>query len=356
MNSSVVDVMNISSFEEVSKILGWLNNEAIDRRKIRLKAESTIHREPYDVILWKLIGLILTDGDFSDLLKRHRSISFGGLSYNTAMAVISTLIQIVDILTIGVIYGEKSMYYRIYLPVSSSSRYLKHDVVHYINELDKNPNDILSNLNMKQLAALLAGIIDGDGFFGKSSTYISISFNPSSMKGKIINNIISFLERQKYIILGKYYHKPKYENTFSFTNFEFAKKCLKYVYHAKKRERMQNYIINYIRNYICPFSISELREILNIASSMYINYRKPPRKSKVLVIYIHAHDFNRISYIWNNKDLQLKPLPIHNGNRIMVKITEKCKERIRKAIDNENTTNSKFIKIIKEFIRINGHD
>ncbi len=356
MDSRAVDTVNISSFEEIGKTLDLLNNKVINRRKVRLKAGSTIHRGRYDVILWKLIGLILTDGDLSDLLKRYRSISFGGLSRNTAIAVISTLIRIVDVLTVGVIYRDKSMYYRIYLPVSSSLKYLIHDIIYYINELEMNHIDILSNIRMKQLAALLAGIIDGDGYFGKSSTYISISFNSSSVKGEIINRIISFLQKQRYITLGKYYHKPKYEITFSFTNPEFAKKCLEYVYHAKRRKRMQNYVINYMRNYVCPFSASELREILNVASSMYINHRKPPRKSKVLVIYIYARDFNRISHLWGDGDLQPKPLPIHNGNRVMIKITEKCKQRLRKAVDNENTINNKFIKIIKEFIEMNKHD
>ena len=75
MDSRAVDKVNISSFEEIGKTLDLLNNKVINRRKVRLKAGSTIHRGRYDVILWKLIGLILTDGDLSDLLKRYRSIS-----------------------------------------------------------------------------------------------------------------------------------------------------------------------------------------------------------------------------------------------------------------------------------------
>ncbi len=346
-----IETIRISDLSKINEILYSLNANTSSHRRFRLQALSIIQRKQRNAILWKTIGLILTDGDFSNLIKQRGPIAFRGLSYDTAVAVIMTLVQIVESITIWLSNIEGRTYYNVIVPSSNNSNILKQEIIYILTKLDITPDEILSKLKLDELAALLSGIIDGDGYFGKPSTYISVSFNISSKKGKIINEIISFLQKQGYIIINKYYHKPKYEATFSFTDLEFMHKCLEYVYHDKRRKRMKRYIVNYMRNYICSFSTLELKQILRIVSSLYIDHRKPPRKSKVLVLYIRTSDFKQIAHLWNNNRLPPEPHPIRNGNRVIIKISEKCKKNLRGVINDNNKLDSKIIETIKEFLK-----
>jgi len=348
-----VKVIVIKDIGEVDKILSSLNKSNVNYKKFVLRGLNNVHREQRNIIFWKTIGLIISDGNFSQLIKGIGSVSFGGLSYDTAVAVVKTLIQIIEKLTLTV-KRKGGIYYNVYIPSINVPNSLKQKIISLLIELDNTPSEVLSELKMEELAALLAGIIDGDGYIGKPSSYLSISFNLSSKKGKIVNEIISYLEKKGYIIISKYYYKPKYEATFKFSSFQFMTKCFKYIYNPKRKKRMEKYITNYIRNYICPFSISELEQILRFTSSAYIDYRKTPRKSKVLVLYIKPSNFEKIAHIWGSEKLPHKPVPIHNKNRIMIKITEKCKENLFQIL-NKGTNNieCKIIKIIKNFLEIN---
>jgi len=284
---------------------------------------NNIDEEKRDPILWKTMGLVLTDGNFSNLISGLVSIYFGGLTYDTAVAVVKTLIQIAKCLIIT-LYGKGKTYYNVYVHSMNDSNKLKHRIASLLIKLDKSASETLSGLQMNELAALLAGIIDGDGYIGKPSSYLSISSNLDNRKGKIIHRIISHLEKTGYITINNYYHRPKYEAIFRFTNLQFMNQCIKYVYHPKRKERMKN-AKNYLRNYICPFLTLELEQILCETSSAYIDHRKAPRRSKVLVLYIKPSNFEKIAYIWDSERSGYKPVPIHSKNRIMIKITEKVK-------------------------------
>ncbi len=346
-------IVKINRINDIEKIPSSFNNGK-DYEKILLQGSVTLDEELKKAILWKTIGLILSDGNFSNLIKGHGTIAFRGLSYDTTIAIIKTLIQIVKSITLRVkIDKENRIYYDVTVPPTRCFKDLRYRVVSILIKLDTAPDNVLSRLKLNELAALLAGIIDGDGYIGKPSTYISISFNINSRKGKIINNILSFLEKKQYIVVNKYYREPKYEATFRFLNFQFLHKCHEYVYHSKRRKRMENYMLNYARAYICPFSIFELKQILRNTSSAYIDYRKPPRKSKVLVLYIWRHDFEKIAYMWNKDHLSYKPRPIISKNRIMIKITEKCKENLFRLIDETDADiKDKIIEKIRDFLGI----
>ncbi|OYT40568.1 MAG: hypothetical protein B6U89_01815 [Desulfurococcales archaeon ex4484_58] len=346
-------IVKINRINDIEKILSSFNNKK-DNEKILLRGSVILNEELKKTISWKTIGLILSDGNFSNLIKGYGTIAFRGLSYDTAIAIIKTLIQIVRSITLRAKIGKGNrIYYDVIVPSTRCFKDLRYRIVSLLIKLDTTPDNVLSRLKMDELAALLAGIIDGDGYIGKPSTYISISFNMNSRKGKIINNILSFLEKKQYIIVNKYYREPKYEATFRFLNFRFLHKCLKYVYHNKRRKRMEKYMLDYARAYICPFSIFELKQILRNTSSAYIDYRKPPRNSKVLVLYIQRHDFEKIAYIWNKDHLSYKPRPIISKNRVMIKITEKCKENLFKLINEANADiEDKIIEKIRDFLGI----
>ena len=346
-----VKVINVRNVNEVNKILLSLNKFSHNYKKLILHGLNNVNNEERNVILWKTIGLVLSDGNFSNLIKGIDSISFRGLTYDTAVAVVKTLIQIVKSLTIS-IDRKRRIYYNVYAHSMSDSNNLKQRITSLLIKLDTSVFETLSELKMNELAALLAGIIDGDGYIGKPSSYFSISFNLDSRKGKIIYGIISYLEKLVYITINKHYHQPKYEAIFKFSNFQFMTQCFKYIYSPKKERRMKKYIMNYVRNYACPFSTLELEQILHKATSVYIDYRKVPRKSKVLVLYIKPSNFEKIAHIWNTGLFEYKPVPIRNENRIMIKITEKCKENLYQIL-NKDTCNieDRIIKIIKKFLR-----
>jgi len=54
----------------------------------------TKHRYADDTWLWKLIGLLITDGSLANLTKGSSIISFRGLNKDTAYAVFGTLVKV----------------------------------------------------------------------------------------------------------------------------------------------------------------------------------------------------------------------------------------------------------------------
>lgn len=135
---------------------------------------------------------------------------------------------------------------------------------------------------------------------------------------------------------------------------DFARNCLELVFHPTRRARLQRYLLNWAKNYECGFTVKELQRLITAASSAYIQRRKEPRRSKVLVLYLQREAFDKVRALWLGGQSKLKPRPIVSHNRVMVKIAEKCRDSLREAIDilthSRNLEKVAVIDKIKKFI------
>ena len=329
-------IIKLSSLDEdtILNVLNTMNNSG---KSIILTYSHQCH-ESSDVYayIFKCLGLILSDDNVSALLKGYKMINFRCITKYTAYAVIKSFIPLCPYVRVRIQgCGIIDDYFSISILNKSSFAKKRNMLLKLLRSLAEESLTTLTKLKLHYLSALFAGLIDGDGYIGRMKGYHAISYARNSVKGNVIESILTFLSNKEFIKCNKYRNKPQYECTFRFTDFGFAKSCLEYVYHPKRRSRLLEYIRNYIKNYMCCFTRKELRLILTTASSAYIDQRKSPRHSKILVIYIDKEDFNRIKDIWkgySNSLQDIKPKPIMVKNRIMLKIAEKCKNELGKAI------------------------
>ena len=305
---------------------------------------------------WKTVGLLITDGEFSYTLRKNKAILlFTGLALDTAIAIVKTLLQLSDEIIIKVLVKRRkvkqTLYYRVRVLLRKSSKEIssiRKDMYLYIRKLLQDPVSVLSRLDKDELCALFAGIIDGDGHIGKS--YISVSYEIKTLKGRLIHRILDYLHNNGYIKASEYTPKKR-ERFFTIKNYSFLTRLQRLVYHPSRHRKLKLYFSNYSKNYICGFSIEELRQLLSIAKSVYIDFRKPPRTSKVLVVYIGKDDFVKVKHIWLNAEF--KPKPIINNKRIMIKLTTKCSEELSKILEIETVQQgikSKIMSSIRDYL------
>ncbi len=328
-------IIYLTSLDSVKKLLSNLNEND------HIVFSHKFNLDPYIKRLhfWKTLGLLVTDGEFRlTLRKKKATLFFSGLALNTSIAVVKTLLQLSDQIIIKVIVKRRkpkqTLFYKVRVLIRKSSKYIddiRRDMYLHIRKMLQDPVSILSRLDEDELCALFAGIIDGDGHIGKS--YISVSYEIKTLKGQLIHRILDYLQYKGYVKTGKYVPKKR-ERFLTITSYNFLKKCQRLVYHPSRRRRLKSYLSNYSKNYICGFSIDELKQLLSIANSAYVDFRKPPRTSKVLVLYIRKDDFEKIKHIWLNSNF--KPKPIINNKRIMIKLTTKCSEELSKILQSKS--------------------
>lgn len=345
--------LNILSKEVLMNALEQLgsSNDTI----LTLFHESCCKEESREatMYLWKGLGLILCDGNFSALVKDYRTITFRGVTKCTAIAVMMTFLPLCAYLRVRrhpQSTGSKD-YFNISILSKGIFRKRKNLIIQLLKSLIQHKN-LLNNLDRDYLSALFAGIIDGDGYVGKEGKYLAVTMARGEIKGDTIYSILTYLKRKGFIELGTYRKKPSYEITFKFLNRDFAENCLKLVFHPIREARLARYLRNYAKNYECSFTAEELRLIIMAAHSAYIQKRKAPRKSKVLIMYLTEEALGKIEHIWLN-NFKPKPKPIKNRNRIVVKISEKCKHTLKDALSdflNSPNRDSKVISTIREFI------
>jgi hypothetical protein len=348
----LVKIEYLTDFDYVETLLSSLNENSYIIFSHKLNLSPTIKRLHF----WKTIGLLITDGQFSLTLRKNRAIlAFVCLALDTAIAVAKTLLQLSNEITIKVGVKRRKVeqtlcyYVRVMLRESPRNIYdIRKEMYLYIKRLLQDPVSVLSGLNEDELSALFSGIIDGDGHIGKS--YIAVSYEIKTLKGQLIHRILNYLRDKGYIKAGEYTPKKR-ERFFTATNYSFLKKCQRLVYHPLRRRRLKSYLLNYSKNYVCGFSIEELKQLLSIANSAYIDLRKPPRTSKVLVLYIKKKDFAKVKHTWFNE--MYKPKPIVNDKRIMIKLTTKCSEELFKIMQDKEAQQMikpKIISRIQEYL------
>ena len=354
-------VIKLSSLDEdtILTILNVLNTMNNSDKSIILTYSHCLH-EPGDVYayIFKCLGLILSDGNVSALLKGYKTINFRCITKYTAYAVIRSFIPLCPYIRVRIQgYSITNDYFSISVLSRGSFAKKRNMLLKLLRSLVEEPLSTLTKLKLHYLSALFAGLIDGDGYIGRKKGYHAISYARDGVKGNAIETILTFLSNKGFIKCNKYRGKPQYERTFRFTDFEFVKSCLEYVYHPKRRSRLLEYVRNYIKNYMCGFTLKELELILTAASSAFIDQRKSPRHSRILVIYIDKEDFNRIKYIWkehSNSLQNIKPKPIMVKNRVMIKIAEKCKNELRKAIEQcSDKIDEKVLHKIRQYLTSN---
>jgi len=264
----------------------------------------------------KFLGLLLTDSCLSEYLRKNHTklVCFRGLTLETLHALLTTLPDLVETVEIslnkqnfkrlGSCYFDLKIFLRNYV-----SKSLREAVKHLI----VNPEKYVRNLGFSERAALLAGIIDGDGYVGKPGGYIAISFNMSSEKGRVIYRILHSLKELGYITTGKYRSKPHYEQQIRFVNLTFLEETMKFIFHKKRRIRLLRYYENLKQIYECKYSVKELKDLLAKAYSAYVDFRYSERRTApILVIYLRNEE----------------------GNRVMKKISQKCKKKLEALLYN----------------------
>ena len=296
-------------------------------------AQETPQEE--SIFLYKLQGLIISDGDFSRYVKSSkRTISFRGLTAETARMIIATVINVAELIEVRLSrqnmlkYGKRYFTVKVLLKTSYSKKIRDH-----INNLMMNARHFINSLSMKEKAALLAGLLDGDGYVGKEGGYVSISYSENTVKGKIIKQILDSLDEREYIRKGKYRGKPHYEQVIRFNNQKFMYNVINMVFHERRRKRLMKYYMDYLRVYECRYSVKELKQLLEKASSAYIDHRiSEGRNAAVLVLYIYT---------------------VRDGRRIRkpIKIPSKCKENMARILNARNIAiNNAVAETVKRYL------
>jgi len=285
--------------------------------------------------LWKSIGLVLCDGNLSALIGGYKTITFRGITKETSIAVIMTFLPLRAYLRVRIYpqSREKKRYFGISVLSKGTFRKQRNSLLQLLHALVSQQFD-LRNLDSTYISALLAGLIDGDGYVGKEGKYLAVSVaKGESVKGSTIYSILTHAEERGYIVLGTYRGKPNYEVSFRFLKIDFARDCLELVFHPTRRARLQRYLLNWVKNYECGFTVGELQRLITAASSAYIQRRKEPRRSKVLVLYLQREAFDKVRTLWLSEHSELKPRPIVSHKRVIIKIAEKCRDSLREATD-----------------------
>jgi len=347
-----VIIRYLTDLEQIESILHNLR----ENDSIIISYKANVDPFIKNLHFWKIIGLLITDGQFKQTLREKKAVlNFTSLSFNTAIAVVKTLLQldkdIVISIKVKLRKDMRRLMYIVRLLIRKSNRDIynvRNKIFIYINELLRDPEFVLSNLDKNELCAFFSGLIDGDGHVGKA--YTTISYDLKTLKGLLVHRILDYFHNHGFIRIYKYDPKKR-EMFFTFADYDFLYRCQKMIYHPRRRRKLEYYLINYSKNYVCGFSTEELKQLLITTKSAYIDYRKPPRTSRVLVLYIDKDDFNKVKHIWSTE--KFRPRPIVNNNRIMIKLTAKCLEElsnIMKNIEFQKKLDPKIISCIKKYL------
>jgi len=341
-------IVDSSTKDSLIRLLDTLENSRSIR--ITLSCYSPISHNLDKAYVWKCLGLTISDGNFSALLKGYKTISFRGVTKYTAYSIIRSFLLLYAPINVRLMKNKARKEKYFYLSISSKRGNLVNYLLDILKRLVDNPRLLLCDLNLECLAALFSGLMDGDGYISEETGYQSISYKRDSRKGFVVSVILEYLSSKGLIKSMRYYGKPKYEHVFRFTNPKFLELCLKYIYHPLRSQRLFRYFKNYVRNYSCSFTIDELKIILGKASSAYIDWRRD-RRSKVLVVYIDRSDFDVIKHLWLNNSY--KPKPIILNHRVLIKITEKCTRELTILLNKcPEEINERALEKVKEYIKV----
>ncbi len=270
----------------------------------------------------KCVGLVIADGNFSKVVRGCRTISFGGLSEYTFYAITRSFLE----LGCSVLFELENGHYRIRIARNFASR----NVVNAVRSIARieHLEDMLSELTTDELASFLAGVIDGDGYVGKSGKYVAISFNRHTLKGSIIWTFLRHLDNQGLIEVKSYRGRPHYECVIRFTDLNFLSLIASRTYHPRRAERLGRLYRSLVRSYVCGFSSEELVIILMNARNVYIEDR--PGRGNVLVVDVEVG--GDVANIFSSERIH-RPKPIVRGRILRVKIGKKCKSELQKALN-----------------------
>jgi len=306
-----------------------------------LKTPITIIPKIYNLrinFLLKAIGLFLSDGYFSKVLKynKTRILNFRGVTKDTAYAIVKTNLPISEKIYVKNMINRFNM--AIYLDVKVVVK--TELLLLYVRSLLDNTmrRKFLNSLDDHHLMWLFSGLIDGDGFIG--SKYMSISFKRETIKGKIIEEILKILSERGIITLGSYYGKPRYEQVFSIP-LPYARIFSNMLFIQYKREKMINRVRNKISQELCKLTGYEDVLARNLRSC-YIDYRRNVRRSPILVMYLNL----------NNETLKIPGVIVRADKRAMIKIPVKCNSLLINLLKYNLINNPKDRNIINKFIEL----
>ena len=285
----------------------------------------------------KLVGLVITDGPISRILRRKhlKSITFDGLSLDTLYAVFYSGLRLSKSIKISI---SKQNTLRVGKPYFRITLYLHNDlhrkVLQLIHSLLTESTSI-SALPKNSKAALFAGLIDGDGYIGKAGKHIAITYKKECLKGEFIDRFLKYLASQDLISLGKYRGKPHYERYVRLIDLEFAKHTRSYVYHPKRSKELEDLIRRLTRNYKCRYSVSEIKAQIRKAISAYIDFRRKEkgRRVPVLVIYVRSED----------------------GRRTCIKLSAKCLGELEACVNDleiESGINKNILNVVNHYLQL----
>lgn len=226
------------------------------------------------------------------------------MTKETAKSILKTFTPISHKLHVDSIINNYKKYYRIRLyPHFLFYKYLYNIIYSKIR------TNYLRSLEPHHKVWLLSGIIDGDGYVGRK--YISISYKKNSIKGKIIEDILSSLEKNNIIHLGTYYEAPKYERLFT-VNERWITLLSYAIFIQYKHKRMTEIATNKIRSRICRLN-KYFNIIINNLIGFYVDKRKGSR-SPILVLYLKL----------TPQVLEIPGLIKRKDGRGMLKVSRKC--------------------------------
>lgn len=285
----------------------------------------------------KLVGLIITDGLLSRILRQRelRSVTFRGLNLDTLYSVFYSALKLSRRIKINISKQNTAKMGKPYFDINLYlHENLRNEVLHLIqNVLTESTS--LSVLPEDAKAALFAGLIDGDGYIGKTKKHIIIAYKKDSLKGRSIDYILNYLAFQGFITLGKYRGKPHYERYVRLINLDFARCVCKYVYHPRRHEELEDLMRGLIRNYKCRYTINEIKAQIMRAISAYIDFRRSEkgRRIPVLVIYTRSKE----------------------GRRVSIKITAKCLKELEVCVNDHDIklkTNNNVLNTILHYLQL----
>jgi len=187
-------------FDEIAKLLIERRTDSVN---VRVASEYCQRDgEEWVNYIAKIVGLIITDGPLSRILslKNLKSITFRGLSRDTAYAVFCSSVKISNNIKISI---SKQNTLRLNKPYFNVSLKVNEDVGRRVlDTLGKFIHDpsFTTTLSDGFFAALLAGIIDGDGYVGLSKRHAVISYDRSSLKGGVIDKFLKQLSSKGFSI------------------------------------------------------------------------------------------------------------------------------------------------------------
>ncbi len=264
-------------------------------------------------LLFKLIGLIVSDGPVAGLIKRasFRCVWFRGLSLGTLYAVLISGCGIANDVVVKVSKQNTVRTGRVYFDIRLCfPPEITAWLIRSLKALVGDPT-FMTSLDDDSSAGLLAGLIDGDGYVGKKKRHLIIAYDKGSTKGAFIDSFLKHLSSRNLIALGSYRGRPHYERYVRFVNLDFARSTLSVVFHPKRRQELARLISGIARNIECRFSSNDIINLLLSAESGYIDTRKSEKRRRVPVLILYYKK---------------------GSVRRSVKITSKCLNELEEAL------------------------